>query len=83
MQIVNKLDAFPPSCATLCEKKEGCIGANEILGSDMCQLLEEDDEIPGLEWYDSPGYNIWSFEKPCPKVQYCHAVKYLIKYTVL
>ena len=66
-----KRDLSPMSCLTFCATKENCIGMNEKNDSDICQFLEEDDIIPGLEWYyNSLGYKFWSFEQKCPKVWY-------------
>ena len=73
MQNVFKQDLFPLSCVSFCGLNERCMGANEAINSDMCQILEEDGIIPGLEWNNSQGYNFWSFEKPCPKVWYFYA----------
>ena len=70
IQYVAKHDLSPMSCLTFCATRQNCIGMNEKKDSDVCQLLEEDDIIPGLEWYyNSQGYSFWSFEKTCPKVR--------------
>ena len=69
MHAVKRRDIFPLSCASFCTRTENCIGVNEINDTGMCQVLEEDDIIPGLEWYDLQNCTFWSFEKPCPKVQ--------------
>ena len=74
MQNVTKREVFPHSCASFCAMKEWCIGVNENIDLDICQALGEDDDIPGLVWDDSPGYEFLSFETPCPKVQWSHVV---------
>ena len=66
---VPKRDLLRMSCLRFCATKEKCIGMNEKIDSDICHFLEEDDTMPGLEWYyNSQGYNFWSFEQTCPKV---------------
>ena len=70
IESINYQDIFPLSCVSFCAMKESCLGVNEIIDSGICQILEEDDIIIGLEWYEMQGYNLWSFENPCPKVQF-------------
>ena len=71
---VRERDIFPSSCLSFCAEKEECIGVNENIDSDICEILEDDDIITGLEWFDSQSHDFWSFEEPCPKVKYCVAI---------
>ena len=71
MLSVRERDIFPSSCLSFCAEKEECIGVNENIDSDICEILEDDDIITGLEWIDSQSHDFWSFEEPCPKVWHC------------
>ena len=75
IQNVTKRDIFPQSCVSFCAKTDRCLGVNEVIDTGICQIVEENDIISGLEWHETHGYNFWSFEHPCPKVRFSYQTR--------